>query len=132
MTKIEEFQELKRHMENNIKSVQYCLGFKLDKSKNDYVRDSSNDKHSFRFSKEKHHSSAPIYLDAYYGYYGDSNVSIFNNSFYMECLTEAINSYIPEIKDLTEMIMKDKVKLALSEAKSEAESIISQAKELEI
>lgn len=132
MTKIERFQELKRHMENNIKSVQYCLGNKLNKEKDDYTRDSSNDKHDFKFSKEKHHSSAPIYFDAYYGYYGDSSVSIFNNEFYIECLTEAVNSYLPEIRDLTEMIMKDKVKLALVEAKTEAENIINQAKELEI
>jgi len=132
MTKIEKFKELKRDMENNIKSVQYCLGNKLDKDRCSYIKDSSNDKHDFKFSKEKHHSSVPIFFDAYYGYYGDSGVSIFRNEFYIECLTEAINSYLPEIRDLTEMIMKDKVKLALSEAKGEAESIISQAKELEL
>lgn len=132
MTKIEKFQDLKRHMENNINYVQYCLGYKFNKEKNNYVVDSSNDKHNFRFSKEKHHSSAPIYFDAYYGYYGDSNVSIFNNEFYIECLTEAINSYLPKLAERAEIIMREKVNAALVEARVEAEDIISQAKELEI
>ena len=132
MTKIEKFQDLKRHMENNIKSVQYCLGNKLDKEENGYVRDSTKDKHNFSFSKEKHHSSVPIFFDAYYGYYGDSNVSMFNNEFYMECLTEAINSCLPKLAEQAETIMKERVNAALVEAKVEAEDIISQAKELEI
>ena len=70
MTKIEELKKLQYDMANNKYIVQLCLGKRFDKEENKYVVDSKNDKHDFNFSKNSHHSSKSIYLDAYYGYYG--------------------------------------------------------------
>ena len=117
-------------MANNKYIVQLCLGKRFDKEENKYVVDSRNDKHDFNFRKDSHHSSKPIYLDAYYGYYGNSSVSMFNNEFYMECMIEAINSFLPEIREKTENIMQERVNRVLVQAKDEAEDIMRQIDEL--
>lgn len=130
-TKIEEVRELKYQCENDKKLVQYCLG-KKQLEDGSFVRDSKNDKHGFRFSTTQHHSSKPIYLDAYYGYFGDSNVSMFNNEFYIECMVEAINKILPQLREETEKIMERECNKALLEAKEEAEEILKTIKELEL
>ena len=127
-TKIEEANDLKYQIENNKDMVQKCFGNKLVDGQ--YVRDSSNDKHSFRFSMISHHTSKAIYFDAYYGYYGDGSVSMFNNDFYVECLVKAINKHLPELIEETEKIMMEKYNKTLIEAKVEAEDIIAKVKEL--
>ena len=75
-------------------------------------------------------SSKAIYFDAYYGYYGDSSVSMFNNDFYVECLVKAINKHLPELIEETEKIMTEKYNKTLLDAKVEAEDIIAKVKEL--
>lgn len=130
-TKIEEAKNLKYQLENNKKTVQYCLG-KKQLEDGSFVRDSKNDKHGFRFSTTQHHSSKPIYLDAYYGYFGDSNVSMFNNEFYIECMVEAINKILPQLREETEKIMERECNKALLEAKEETEEILKTIKELEL
>lgn len=100
-TKIEEAKDLKYQLENNKKTVQYCLGRK-QLEEGTFVPDPRNDKHDFKFSTTQHHSSKPIYLDAYCGYFGDSNVSMFNNEFYIKCMTEAINKFLSQIREETE------------------------------
>lgn len=130
MTKIEELKKLQYDMANNKYIVQRCLGKKFDKEENKYIVDSRNDKHDFKFSKNSHHSSKSIYLDAYYGYYGDGSVSMFNNEFYMECMIEAINNFLPEIREKTENIMQERVNKVLIQAKDEAEDIMKQIEEL--
>ena len=127
-TKIEEANNLKYQLSNNKDLVQRCLGNKLVDGK--YVRDSNNDKHNFGFSMTSHHSSKAIYFDSYYGYYGDSSVSMFNNDFYVECLVKAINKHLPELIEETEKIMTEKYNKTLIEAKVEAEDIIAKVKEL--
>ena len=127
-TKIEEANNLKYQLSNNKDLVQRCLGNKLVDGK--YVRDSNNDKHNFGFSMTLHHSSKAIYFDAYYGYYGDGSVSMFNNDFYVECLVKAINKHLPELIEETEKIMTEKYNKTLLEAKVEAEDIIAKVKEL--
>ena len=127
-TKIEEANNLKYQLSNNKDLVQRCLGNKLVDGK--YVRDSNNDKHNFGFSMTSHHSSKAIYFDAYYGYYGDGSVSMFNNDFYVECLVKAINKHLPELIEETEKIMTEKYNNTLIEAKVEAEDIIAKVKEL--
>lgn len=117
-------------MSTNKDSVQKCLGNMFNKDCNKYTRNTNNDKHDFKFSTSSHHSSKPIYLDAYYGYYGDSSVSMFNNEFYMECMIEAINSFLPEIREKTENIMQERVNRVLVQAKDEAEDIMRQIDEL--
>lgn len=128
-TKIEEVKNLKYQLENNIRTVQYCLGKKQSEN-GTFVSDPRNDKHDFKFSVNKHHSSKPIFLDAYHGYYGDSNVSMFNNDFYVECMVEAINKFLPQLREETEKIMEQKCNEALLEAKGEAEEILNTIKEL--
>lgn len=95
-----------------------------------FVPDPRNDKHDFKFSVTQHHSSKPIYLDAYCGYFGDSNVSMFNNEFYIKCMTEAINKFLPQLREETERIMERKYNEALLEAKGEVEEILETIKEL--
>ena len=128
-TKIEEAQELRRRYENNKKSVQYCLG-KQEDGNGGFVYNPNNDKHKFLFSVSQHHSSKPIFLDAYYGYYGNSNVSMFNDDFYVECLTESINNHLAELREEAEKIMKERCDKALFEAKDEAEYILRMVDEL--
>lgn len=128
-TKIEEAKNLKYQLENNKKTVQYCLG-KKQLEDGTFVFDSRNDKHDFRFSISQHHSAKPIYLDAYCGYFGDSNVSMFNNEFYIQCMVEAINKFLPQLRGETEKIMEQKYNEALLEAKGEAEDILNTIKEL--
>ena len=127
-TKIEEANNLKYQLSNNKFLVQRCLGNKLVDGKD--VRDSNNDKHNFGFSMTSHHTSKAIYFDAYYGYYGDGSVSMFNNDFYVECLVKAINKHLPELIEETEKIMTGKYNKTLLEAKVEAEDIIAKVKEL--
>ena len=129
-TKIETYRKLNYQFKNNKVDVQYCLGKKRLED-GEFVRDPNNDKHDFCFRTDKHHSSKPIYLDAYYGYYGNSNVSMFNNDFYMECLAKALNTFIPQIISKTEEIMNEECNKALLEAKEEAEDILQTIKELE-
>lgn len=121
-TKIEEAKDLKWQYESNKKEVQECLG--NHELNGLYVTNPNNDKHNFKFSTNKHYSSKPIFLDAYYGYYGNSEVHIFNNEFYIKCITEAINKNIAFIRKETEKIMEQKCNEALLEAKSEAEEIL--------
>ncbi len=129
-TKIEEAKDLKFQCESNKKSVQYCLG-KKQLEDGSFVSDSRNDKHNFRFSTAQHHSSKQIiYLDAYYGYFGDSSVSMFNNEFYIRCMAEAINKFLPQLREETEKIMEQKYNEVLLEAKGEAEEILRTIEEL--
>lgn len=130
MSKIEELKKMQYQMANNKNSVQKCLGNTFNKDINKYTMDTRNDKHDFKFSTNSHHSSKAIYLDAYYGYYGDSSVSMFNDDFYVSCMVDAINSYLPEIRKMTEDIMQGKVNKVLLEAKYEAEDIMRQISEL--
>lgn len=95
-----------------------------------FVFDPRKDKHDFKFSTIQHHSSKPIYLDAYYGYFGDSSVSIFNNEFYIRCMAESINKFLPQLREETEKIMEQKYNEALLEAKGEAEEILRTIEEL--
>ena len=127
-TKIEEAKDLKWQYESNKKEVQECLG--NQELNGFYVDNPNNDKHNFKFSTNKHHSSKPIFLDAYYGYYGDSHVHMFNNDFYIECMTEAINKNMALIREETEKIMEQKCNNALLEAKSEAEEILKTIRDL--
>ena len=128
-TKIEEAKDLKRQLEFNKREVQYCLGRKKLED-GTFILDSRNDKHNFKFSVTRHHSSRAIYLDAYYGYFGDSNVSMLDNEFYICCMAEAINKFLPQIREETEKIMEQKYYEALLEAKSEADEILKTIKEL--
>ena len=128
-TKIEEAKNLKYQLENNKKTVQCCLGRKQLED-GTFVPDPRNDKHDFKFTTTQHHSSKPIYLDAYCGYFGDSNVSMFNNEFYIKCMTEAINKFLPQLREEAEKIMDQKYNKALLEAKSEAEEILKTIEEL--
>lgn len=130
-TKIEEAKNLKYQIENNKKTVQYCLGRKQVED-DTFVPDLRNDKHDFKFSTIQHHSSKPIYLNAYYGYFGDSNVSIFNDKFYIRCMVESINKFLPQLREETEKIMEQKYNEALLEAKGEAEEILKTIEELEL
>lgn len=128
-TKIEEAKDLKYQFENNKKIVQYCLG-KKQLEDGTFVTDPQNDKHNFRFSTTQHHSLKPIYLDAYYGYFGNSNVSMFNNEFYIRCMIEAINQFLPQLMEETEKIMEQKYNKTLLEAKGEAEEILKTIEDL--
>lgn len=128
-TKIEKAKNLKYQLDDNKKNVQYCLG-KKQLEDGTFVYDSRNDKHDFRFSTTQHHSSKPIYLDAYYGYFGNSNVSMFNNEFYIRCMVEAINQFLPQLMKETEKIMEQKYNETLLEAKGEAEEILKTIEEL--
>lgn len=128
-TKIEEAKYLKYQLENNKKEVQYCLG-KTQLEDGIFVSDPTKDKHNFKFSTMQHHSSKPIYLDAYYGYFGNSNVSFLDNDFYIRCIAEAINKFLPQIREETEKIMEHKYYEALLEAKSEADEILKTVEEL--
>lgn len=128
-TKMEQANDLKYQINYSKDMVQRCLGNKLVDGK--YLKDRNNDKHGFGFSTTSHHSSKPIYFDAYYGYYGDSSVSMFNNDFYIECLAKAINKHLPELIEETEKIMVKKYHTTLLEAKTEAEAIIEEVKKLE-
>lgn len=125
---IEKYRKIKSKFENNIKEVQYCLGKKLEDGV--YMIDRRKDKCDFSFSTRQHHTSKPIFLDAYYGYYGDSSVSMFNDDFYMNCLAEALNTMLPTIITKTEEIMNKKCNDALIEAKKEAENILKEIGEL--
>ncbi len=127
-TKIEEVKDLKYQLDNNKKTVQYCLGRKQLED-GTFVPDSRNDKHNFRFSTTQHHSSKPIYLDAYCGYFGNSNVSMFNNKFYIQCMVESINKFLPQLREETERVMERKYNEALLQAKSEAEEILKTIEE---
>ena len=127
-TKIEEVNDLKHKIAKNKDIVQKCFGNKLVDGK--YVKDGYNDKHGFGLSMTSHHSSKAIYFDAYYGYYGDSSVSMFNDDFYVECFVKAINKHLPELIEETENIMTEKYNKTLLEAKVEAEDIIAKVKEL--
>lgn len=115
-------------MNNNKDIIQKCLGKKLLNGV--YVTDSSNDKHDFSFSTWQHRSAKPIYLDAYYGYYGSSSVSMFNNEFFIQCMTKTLNKHIPEIIKETEEIMNQEYEKALLEAKVEAEDILKKIRDL--
>lgn len=128
-TKIEEAKDLKWRLENNKKIVQYCLG-KQEDGDGGFVYNPNNDKHNFKFSTTQHHSSKPIYLDAYYGYYGNSNVSMFNDEFYIRCMVEAINKFLPQLREETERVMERKYNEALLEAKGEAEEILKTIKDM--
>lgn len=128
-TKIEKAKNLKYQLDDNKKNVQYCLG-KKQLEDGTFVYDSRNDKHDFRFSTMQHHSSKPIYLDAYYGYFGDSNVSMLNNEFYIQCMVEAINKFLPQLREETERVMEQKYNEVLLEAKGEAEEILKTIEEL--
>lgn len=128
-TKIEKAKNLKYQLDDNKKNVQYCLG-KKQLEDGTFVYDSRNDKHDFRFSTTQHHSSKPIYLDAYYGYFGNSNVSFLDNDFYIRCIAEAINKFLPQIREETEKIMEQKYNETLLEAKGEAEEILKTIEEL--
>lgn len=127
-TKIEEANSLKRKIAKNKDMVQKCFGNKLVDGK--YVKDGYNDKHGFGFSMTSHHSSKAIHFNAYYGYYGDSSVSMFDDDFYVECLVKAINKNLPKLIEETENIMTEIYNKALLEAKVEAEDIIAKVKEL--
>ena len=127
-TKIEEVNDLKHKIEKNKNTVQKCFGNKLEDGK--YVKDGYNDKHGFCFSMTPHHSSKAIYFDAYYGYYGDSSVSMFNDDFYVECFVKAINKHLTKLIEETENIMTEIYNKTLLEAKVEAEDIIAKVKEL--
>lgn len=129
-TKIEEAKNLKCQLENNKKTIQYCLGRKQIEEDGTFVPDLRNDKHDFKFSTTQHHSSKPIYLDAYYGYFGDSNVSIFKDEFYIRCMVEAINKFLPQLMKETEKIMEHKYNEALLEAKGEADEIFKTIEDL--
>lgn len=128
-TKIEKAKNLKYQLDDNKKNVQYCLG-KKQLEDGTFVYDSRNDKHDFRFSTMRHHSSKPIYLDAYYGYFGNSNVSMLNNEFYIQCMVEAINKFLPQLREETERVMEQKYNEVLLEAKGEAEEILKTIEEL--
>lgn len=128
-TKIEEAKDLKYQLENNKNKVQYCLG-KKQLEDGTFVPDPQKDKHDFIFSTIQHHLTKPIYLNAYYGYFGNSNVSMFNNEFYIRCMVEAINQFLPQLREDTEKIMEQKYNEALLEAKGEAEEIFKTIKEL--
>ncbi len=128
-TKIEEAKDLKYQLENNKKTVQYCLGRKQLED-GTFVPDSRNDKHDFRFSTTQHYSSKPIYLDAYCGYFGNSNVSMFNNEFYIQCMVESINKFLPQLREEAERVMERKYNEALLQAKCEAEEILKTIEEL--
>lgn len=128
-TKIEKAKNLKYQLDDNKKNVQYCLG-KKQLEDGTFVYDSRNDKHDFRFSTMQHHSSKPIYLDAYYGYFGNSNVSMLNNEFYIQCMVEAINKFLPQLREETERVMEQKYNEVLLEAKGEAEEILKTIEEL--
>ncbi len=128
-TKIETAKDLKWQYENNKIQVQQCLG-NQQLENGIFVINPNNDKHNFSFSIHQHHSAKPIFLDAYYGYYSDSSVSMFNNDFYIECMVEAINKNMSKIREDTEKIMEQKCNEALLEAKGEAEEILKTIKEL--
>lgn len=128
-TKIEEAKDLKYQFENNKKIVQYCLE-KKQLEDGTFVTDPQNDKHNFRFSTTQHNSSKPIYLDAYYGYFGNSNVSMFNSEFYIRCMIKAINQFLPQLMEETEKIMEYKYNETLLEAKGEAEEILKTIEDL--
>ena len=130
-TKIEEAKNLKCQLENNKERVEYCLG-KKKLEDGTFVADPRKDKHDFKFSTMQHHSSKPIYLDAYYGYFGNSNVSIFNDEFYILCMVEAINKFLPQLREETDKIMEQKYNEALLEAKGEAEEILKTIEELRL
>jgi hypothetical protein len=132
MTKIEELKKLQNAMKTSRDSVQKCLGNKEDKDNMCYVKDSRNDKHSFKFTTNNYQYSKPIYFNAYYGYYGDSSTSSFSNDFYMSCMTEAINSHIEQLINKADEIMQHRVSEALLEAKFEAEDIMRQIMELDL
>lgn len=128
-TKIEEAKDLKYQLEDNKKTVQYCLGRKQLEN-GTFVPNPQSDKYDFRFSTTQHHSSKPIYLDAYYGYFGNSNVFMFNNEFYIRCMVEAINQFLPQLREETEKIMEQKYNETLLEVKGEAEEILKTIEDL--
>lgn len=130
-TKIEIARDTQHQLNNSIKTVQKCLGNEWSEDKKRFTINPRNDKHHFGFSTTKHHSSAPIFLDAYYGYYGDSNVSFLNNDFYVDCLAKALNMMVPQIIEKTQEIMENTYKEALLEAKDEAKHILRLCNELE-
>jgi len=125
MSKIQEAASIKYKIANCKEAIQNGLGNTYSKS-NGYIRDSSIDKYNCKFDIHSHHSSPPLYFDCYHGYYGDSNVSMITDDFYMQCLCEAVNKHMKEIREDTEKIMQDKYIKALSEAKTEAEQVISE------
>lgn len=104
-TKIETAKDLKWQYENNKVQVQKCLGNKKLEN-GTFITNPNNDKHNFSFSICQHHSEKPIFLNAYYVYYGDSSVSMFDNDFYIECIVEAINKNMCKIREDTEKIME--------------------------
>lgn len=131
-TKIEEAKNLKCQLENSKERVEYCLGKKRLED-GTFVSDPRKDKHDFKFSTIQHHYSLkPIYLDAYYGYFGNNNVFIFNDEFYIQCMAESINKFLVQLREETEKIMEQKYNDALLEVKGEVEEILRTFKGLEL
>ena len=125
MTSIEKVRDIKGQINFCNSFIQKSVGKKFT-DEFGWVNDTYNDKHGCEMSIYEHHTSPPLYFNCYYGFYGDSNVSVLSNEFYMKCLCEAINKNFDEILKDTEQIMRDKYKKALESAKKEAEEIINE------
>jgi len=129
MTKIEEATNIKNAINRCESFIQKSLGNSLNDNE-EWVHDSNIDKHGCEISTYRHHDALALYFDCYYGFYGNSNVSMLTDQFYIQCLSEAINKHMKEIREDTVHIMKDKYIKKLAEAKTEAEKIISEYNEL--
>jgi hypothetical protein len=127
--KIEKYRSLKSKLEDNLNRVKMCQGYTYSKDKT-YEYNSSIDKKNFKFTTNRSDYRKPIYLDAYYGYYGNSSTYSFTDDFYMQCMTEAMNKNMNIIMKDTEDIMVNECNKALLAAKEEAISIIKEVEEL--
>ena len=129
MSKIQEAANIKGTINRCESFIQQSLGKSLNDNEQ-WVTNSSIDKHGCKMNTYRHHDAPALYFDCYYGFYGDSNVSMLTDQFYVQCLSEAINKYMKEIREDTINIMQEKYIEKLAEAKTEAEKIISEYDEL--
>ena len=129
MTKIEEAASVKGSINRCGSFIQKSLGNQFV-DEFGWVTDTSIDKHGCKIDTYRHHDAPALYFDCYYGLYGDSNVSMLTDQFYVQCLSEAINKHMKEIREDTMQVMKDKYVKKLAEAKEEAEKIITEYNEL--
>jgi hypothetical protein len=129
MTKIEEAANIKGTIKRCESFIQKSLGNNFT-DEFGWTKDSSIDKYGCKMDTYRHHDAPALYFDCYYGFYGDSNVSMLTDQFYVQCLCEAINKHMKEIREDTMQIMKEEYVKKLAEAKVEAEKIITEYNEL--
>ena len=130
-SKIGKAKELLNKYKSNIDEIQQCFGNQKN-SDGSYTVNPNNDKNQFEVvCTEGSNNVFLLYLDAFYGYYGYSCVTRFNDKFFLECFAEAINKNIKMLTNEAEIIMHDKYVKALNKAKEEADFVYDELAKLD-